>query len=202
MLYDYILQNFTGNDELRPSMHNPDTQNGYVYAADGCIVLKVPTKLCEKKYKTENPPNYESVFPKKIMSSAYQRTISTIELLEVVTKMKIKAKRSTILCEECEAKGYKECECCGHENECRECKGTGEVDDPNGFMIKEVRTENDDESMRRYVSIAGCKISPIYVEKILFTMLACNVKTANFWNSNDKMLIKIGELIVLVMLYK
>ena len=136
------------------------------------------------------------------MSSEFQRIITTEELLKVVTEMKITAKRSTMLCEECEAKGYKECECCGHENECKKCKGTGEVDNPNGFMIKEVRAENDDGTIEYYISIAGSKISPINAEKILFTMLACNAETVNFWTDDDMMIIRIKELVILVMVYK
>ena len=67
MLYDYILQHFTGNDELiRPSLMSPDTQNGYVYASDGHIIIRIPAGRCKKNTKLKTLMTMKTFFQKRL----------------------------------------------------------------------------------------------------------------------------------------
>ena len=55
---DFLLNLFTGNDELRPNMMFPNLKDGIVCASDGYVLICIPEDELTLKYNTsENYPN-------------------------------------------------------------------------------------------------------------------------------------------------
>jgi len=50
-IYDLMLNYFVTNDELRPVMRNiHNGENGYLYATDGHILIRIKQEKCMKQY--------------------------------------------------------------------------------------------------------------------------------------------------------
>lgn len=124
--YDFILPFFTAADTLRPAMCQiHGDANGFVYATNAHIVIKVPAASCLMQYDAvEKYPNAEKVI------SGYdfkdKATIKTSEVVNILTAYKWVRTCNMTTCEKCNGNGVIECEYCNHEHECEKCKGDGE----------------------------------------------------------------------------
>jgi hypothetical protein len=129
-IYDLILPYFLGDDDLRPAMQKVHKdENGYLYATDGHILIRVPHyKVCKQYEKIPAYPNAE-----KIMQDAIKRegnitaTIHTNELICMLVNAVWRRIKYGDKCKECDGDGVIECEHCGSEYECKECKGNGKI---------------------------------------------------------------------------
>jgi hypothetical protein len=123
--YDFILPFFTANDEMRPTMsHIHSDDNGFLYATNAHIVIRVPRDCAMLKYeKVEKYPNAESVFNQYTFTD--KGVIKTDNLVEILTAYKWFRTVNHDECEKCKGSGTLECEHCGSDYECKDCNGKG-----------------------------------------------------------------------------
>lgn len=123
--YDFILPFFTATDELRPVMtkiHSDD--NGFIYATDAHIVIKVPNTSVVNNYENvEKYPNAEKVFTQ--YEFPYKAIIKTQTLISLLTAYKWLRAYKTENCDKCNGTGSLTCEHCNSDYECENCKGNG-----------------------------------------------------------------------------
>jgi hypothetical protein len=129
-IYDLILPYFVGSDELRPAMqHVHGDENGFLYASDGNILIRVPKEKAGKEY----PPIEGYPKAEHLIQNAFERdgniihTIETADLIKALANIAWMRVMDGDKCKECDGDGVVECEHCGSSHDCRECKGTGEV---------------------------------------------------------------------------
>jgi hypothetical protein len=80
-IYDLILPYFTGKDDLYPQLkHVFDGGNGYVYASDGWVAIRVPK--CRTKKAIENNNDYCSPNVEAVIQSAIDRVGNNLSILE------------------------------------------------------------------------------------------------------------------------
>jgi RNA polymerase subunit RPABC4/transcription elongation factor Spt4 len=152
-IYDLILPYFTGREDLCPPLgyvHNGG--DGYVYATDGHILIRVPVEKVTKLY--EAIKGYPKAGDK--MRVAIEKagdktaTIDTADLVRVLAGLSWHRVMTSDECPQCDGKGEyeRECECeyCGSVYEeaaakCPNCGGTGEVN----LRIKEFSLLKSDD---------------------------------------------------------
>lgn len=125
--YDFILPFFTAADKLRPAMCQiHGDANGFVYATNAHVVIKVPAASCLMQYEAvEKYPNAEKVLSGYVFNK--EAIIKTSEIINILTAYKWLRQCNTTTCEKCKGNGVIECEYCNHEHECEACKGDGEL---------------------------------------------------------------------------
>jgi len=123
--YDFILPFFTSRDTLRPTYQQIHLhENGYVYATEGHVLIKVPASECMLTYgAVDKFPNAEAMFEK--FQFAQQAKIYTNELVEILAAFKWVRQHESENCEKCGGDGTITCKCCDNESECKECNGAG-----------------------------------------------------------------------------
>lgn len=110
------LQQFCGADDFRPYLQKPFRRNGYVYATDGRILLRVDD---DEQYSTVEKVNTERVF-EKISAAVFVPAPSV--------NIPPKAPISERECRDCDGRGTEhDCPDCGCE--CDTCDGTGRIKD-------------------------------------------------------------------------
>jgi hypothetical protein len=129
-VYDLILPYFVEGDDSRPilkKVHKGD--NGYLYATEGHIAIRVPQEKAMNCY--EEVPGFPDV--ENLIQEATGRdgnvtaTIHTNDLIRIlagVAWMRVTVKDK---CFECNGVGELTCNRCGNEYECKRCNGKGEV---------------------------------------------------------------------------
>lgn len=123
--YDYVLSLFTAQDEIRPAFAKPFPQESFYCATDSNCLIVVQNNLPALKYEGhEKAPNALNLYKNHISDSEF--VITKDELLSGFFSAELQFLHSMKKCEKCDGKGYKECHCCGHENDCEECDGSGE----------------------------------------------------------------------------
>lgn len=180
---DYIISHFVANDECRPVLNKAYQQNGFVYASNSHIVIKVPKELCAKEYdevtiNEKKIPNFE-----KFMNEVEMTLISEIninQILPCIENIKIKLAGYETDCEKCDGEGEIECKCCGNTSDCEECKGTGKIKHKGKIMIRDVWFEKDNETIRA-IEIENKKYNPVYLELVMFSMLAKGFDTCEYY---------------------
>lgn len=128
--YDFMLPFYTASDDLRPAMKQVHKDaDGYIYASDAHVLIRIPTDKVGNEYKTvEKFPNAG-----KLISEALNRPNNTSysivvdDLIMVLSKAKWYKEMQGDDCKECDGTGEVECEACGHSHDCEKCNGSGEV---------------------------------------------------------------------------
>lgn len=137
--YDFILPFYCGNDSLRPLLNIPNLdENGYVYATNAHVLIKVKKENLINEYKTEPKyPNAEKMFSQ--LESSETVSIKTESIISLLSMLKWYKQQLIIDCEKCDGQGEIECSHCGHDSECKECNGTGYTEKGDlqmGLLIK------------------------------------------------------------------
>lgn len=128
--YDFMLPFFTASDVLRPAMnHVHKDADGYVYATDAHIMIRIPADKVGNEYKTvEKFPNAW-----KLLSEALNRPDNTTrsivvdDLIMILSKAKWYKEMQGDDCPDCDGSGDVVCEACGHSHDCERCNGEGEI---------------------------------------------------------------------------
>lgn len=124
-VYDYLLSLFTANETMRPALNEPFPQEGHYCATDSNSLILFQDNLSGVTYKgNEKAPDAWKIFAEHKTDTEFQ--INKKDLLSGYFTSKIKFENSVKTCEKCKGSGYEVCKCCGHDNECLECDGTGE----------------------------------------------------------------------------
>jgi hypothetical protein len=127
---DLMLPYFTGCDECRPALQKVHkSKNGFVYATDGRIAIRVPQEKVHKGY-SEVPgfPNVELVIQSAVERQGNKSAVvETAKLIRLLAGVSWRRNEHGDDCEECDGAGVVECEACGSENDCKKCDGKGVV---------------------------------------------------------------------------
>jgi len=127
-IYDLMLQYFVANDDLRPIMKNVhDAGNGYLYASDGHIAIRLKKEKTSKAYDTiEKYPNAEKIIQEAIDREGNKNAvIKTSDLIQILSEAAWRRVRYGDKCMDCDGSGTVECEHCGSDYDCKECNGKG-----------------------------------------------------------------------------
>lgn len=134
--FDYLLSIFLGNDSLRPGNLNPIPEGEFVYATDGCSVIKIASNLIVNQYsRHEKAPTVSPVYD--CFNESNNDTIVSYVSVDFLSKALSIARVAFLkqICEQCKGQGVIVCECCGSENDCKECKGEGNSGDAYPIRI-------------------------------------------------------------------
>jgi len=177
-IYDLMLNYFVSADELHPVMNMVNNGgNGYVYASDGHIAIRIDEKKCMKKY--EAVPRYPNA--EKIIQEALDREgnkkgiIKTNDLIRLLCEVSWHRLKNGDNCKECDGSGEIECEHCHSKLECEECNGKGIVDG----RIKEFSLlKSDDSYYLIKIGIPCYKADYIYIIVLIAQM--CQIEEIHY----------------------
>jgi hypothetical protein len=102
-----VLEMYTDEDHLRPVFKTPFAQNGYVYATDGKILIRVPESAVGEAYPHAEKPNASAVF----IDTGKEASVTIRQLKKMLAKVKPIEEVHTV----------------GKDVECEECRGFWEV---------------------------------------------------------------------------
>jgi hypothetical protein len=195
--YDFILPFFTSPDKLRPSMsliHGDD--NGYVYATNASMVIKVPAESCMLQYnKIDKFPDCESFISKYDFIAKTRFNVD--QAIEILAAHKWTRELNTKTCEECNGTGVIMCDACNHEHECKDCNGEGSRVTGIANLSLLVTTE-----YYQVVKIQNKVFRADYIH--VLTVCAALLKVEEIsvlWNENeyDPHIFEVGDAQILIM---
>lgn len=163
-MYDYILNLFTSDDqEYRPHFTTPFLVDGNVYATDAHSVVKINKSFLERCYPIDSkcPLTINEFFADEKFPIKEESTLDLDKLAFILSETKWHYKKGN--CSKCKGSGIHKCDCCGNENDCISCKGTGEDGNYNFF----IRKESDFTS----INLFGHNYKPVLLERLLITAL-------------------------------
>lgn len=132
--YDYVMSMYRSTDNLRPGMTAIFKQENYHIATDSYTVIYVDSSASGLQYRpNEKSPDALSLLKKFTFDKT--ETIQTEQLLQQYFNTNLEWDKKLADCVDCEGTGSTECDCCGHENECDECAGSGESHEAKPFAI-------------------------------------------------------------------
>ncbi|HLA29286.1 MAG TPA: hypothetical protein VJZ49_15475 [Syntrophales bacterium] len=111
---------FCGKDETWPPLMKPWQRDGYIYASDGEVMIRVPAGGVNDPVEDEpKAPSGAFVFD----ATPIPPTFYPIPDIEPPAEQP----REKEACERCSGEGFGECPTCGQVAPCGECEGTGKV---------------------------------------------------------------------------
>lgn len=199
--YDFMLPFFTGNDDLRPVMkHVHKDADGYIYATDAHIMIRIPSDKVGNEYKAvEEFPNGG-----KLLSEALNRPDNTIrsivvdDLVMILSKAKWYKEMQCDECPDCNGTGEVVCEVCGHSHDCELCSGEGEINN----RVKEFSLLQTKDSF--FVKIDQQCFSASYLHILAISAKVAGVDSIEFIsNGSDTYtaLFKFEDVVILLMPY-
>jgi hypothetical protein len=107
------LQPFCSTCETRPQLARPYNLDGWTYATDGRICLRVPA-LADTEPNTDSPPppNPAELFNQPLAKACDENLAPFPTLPDAPPR---------VYCHECNGEGFVRCECCNHEKDCDNC---------------------------------------------------------------------------------
>jgi len=122
IFYLFVDKNIEKFLDLRPVMLKPFEFNGKVYATDRHSIISTDKANIDFILDNEYEPiNCEKVIPLPNTSEIIDIEHSSDWFEQFKTKDEVKE----IECEECLGLGFIECHCCGSNNDCDDCHGSG-----------------------------------------------------------------------------
>ncbi len=134
-----LLLSFVSADEARLNMMRPFVQSEYACATNGHAALIVPATLAPWVDATDGP-NLLGVMPREVVNLPF-KTSALRGFIDGVPKVEEKDEE-VVTCTNCDGDGFYECEECGNDVDCKQCKGTGSITTktaPTGRMIPDAR---------------------------------------------------------------
>jgi hypothetical protein len=126
------LQPFCGTEPTRLALHQPFPVNGYTYATDARILIRVPFIPGTPEIEG-HPKNPDEVIPEKLdgyipveLPPGWQdipEKTTPCEHCKTTGKLTYTMRQ----CPDCDGDGTVECDHCHHEADCETCRGSGEV---------------------------------------------------------------------------
>jgi len=173
--WETLLNHFCSRDDLRPGMSSPNLIGDYIYATDTHSWIKIPFRPSFRNYKKhDKAPNFESVEkafviiePIIIRKNAIEKALS-----------KFHKKPDWKVCKECRGNGVIECDCCGHQNECENCDGTGAIDD---YIVPEVYDSGAESDMG--IRIGENIVAPFQLGRLLRVINFLNLPSISLFTN-------------------
>lgn len=118
------LQPFCSESELRPNIQKPWSRDGFTYATDGRVLVRVSSD--------DIPTSENEAAPNALTVAAFDHDsletewLPTPDIPDPVFSecRKCKGTGKSAKCRNCQGDGRCECNC-GHEHDCGDCEGTG-----------------------------------------------------------------------------
>lgn len=194
-IYDFILNFFTGDDELRPIFKIPNPENGFIYATDTHVLIRIPIGITGNDYEN-NPkyPNIENLYVLDEKSKTETKTFNTKAVLTSIFDCQLKVAQGFENCKKCKGSGFKYCTCCEHENDCKKCEGSGAVEKDAPFAMLYLSGDT--------IRFFDRKIRPNFLYKALHVAILLEEKEIEVTRIKNQLHIKIGpcEIIIMCML--
>jgi hypothetical protein len=179
-----LFDMYVSTDELHPVLTAPFIQNGYVYASDSRILIRVRESAVKEAYPhSQNPKNISSNF----METRKEKTITLIQLERLLSKVEeveeIKKIGENINCEECAGGGcvtweYKHWE---RKDYCPVCDGEGYTS-----KVKEVSTGRMIPNPYAAIKLGDKTFRVRYIQTIVNTMKLLEIhKITMQYNGNS-----------------
>lgn len=192
-MYDYVLNLFRSQDELRPHMQVPMKVGAKVYCTDGSSMIQVPFAKIKQSYNFDQKP---IDFQKVINESHEEKLLMVVtvsELLEELGKARICYQMKA--CGKCEGTGEHTCDECNHTHDCDSCGGSGD-----STVMGQIRFTYTDMENKNYAIQIGQKFFQAhFIERLVIVALAKGIKSVQLINNtpNSKMgLFKCGDILV------
>lgn len=103
---------------------NPFSHGEYTYATDGNIAVRVPRLPDVAENPTAPGPSIKTLF-RQVYENKYKAMPTSIPDDKKEQCVVCKGSGKVIPCAECKGEGTVECDECGHEGDCKKCKGNG-----------------------------------------------------------------------------
>lgn len=174
-MYNYILNQFSSNDSLRPHMSFPKTLDGFHLATNGYSLIRIPECLLDKKFENEKFPTVSSFFIEDETAGKIELKVSDIAKVLGNANFCYRMKE----CKNCKGSGEITCEACDNTHDCKHCEGTGESDRMVDFdyKISDHRTE---------IKLANTKFSAHMVDKLFISAAILKQDTIQVINYNSE----------------
>ena len=168
--FDYIVRNFVSDDINKPALQVPYRIGEYIYASDGHTLIKMPSDLCIGQYEeaTRQTPDFTKFF---ISDWGFDRSFTYDQLLPCFESIRIAIKRGVKKCTACNGQASKICPECKHEENCKECKGQGEILVSPQLLVRTVDFENTSGDQIYTVEVGKGLYDPVQLEMICLAMM-------------------------------
>ena len=123
-----ILEKFTSKKE-GSELSKIYFADGYSYASNQHIMVKAPGVV---EGSIEND-KFSDVFKTNMVAGEKVADLNLSDLKKFLDPFRTEPKYSKMLCIDCDGDGTLECDL-GHDHECEDCNGEGEVDDISKFI--------------------------------------------------------------------
>ena len=151
MRYDYLLNLFVSSDSVRPALKFPFQQEQFMIATDAHAMIVVDKSLCNKEYVNEHKaPNALKIFNDVVRNCSETISIDRLFAAELHFDVTYSYKD----CDMCNGYGVIKCTECGHEYECKECDGEGQIKVPGNRCRKKISCGHD------FITIGEAKFHP------------------------------------------
>lgn len=201
MKYDYLLKTFLSTDfnfGFRP-IQVPHTINGFTYATDSHILIKVPSNKT-KDYPQKESPHFEALINQDVFDKGKSFILQSEDLFLALAKIQIAYAYGQKKCEKCEGNGYKTCECCEHENDCKECDGTGGVEDRSSVAVRSINIRDEYGAIKSKMQFGNIFMSPVNADILAQTMIFTKCESVEIFHLENKAQIRIDDIFILIML--
>ncbi|MCD8178072.1 MAG: hypothetical protein LUE98_11870 [Tannerellaceae bacterium] len=180
---DFMMPFFVANDSLRPVMnHIHNEGNGFVYAADGHTLIRMPEEmLCKTYQKIEKYPNAE-----KLLNEAINRkenktyTLRTDDLIEMLTHAEWYYLTSSDPCPKCSGEGTETCDYCGVDHDCPDCQGDGSC----RTYIKDFSLLSEAETF--LIGLGNACYKATYLQKVAIAAKLSGADEITYLTTDDK----------------
>lgn len=193
--YDYALSLFRSTDKLRPAMTKVFKQDKFYLATDSHTLIVIDSELTGLDYlEDEKAPNALALFDK--ISTNKEITFDRNEFLSKMISIEFEWENQYQECDKCKGQGIDTCPCCGNNNDCEECYGTGESETIIPFSYPRLTSDS-------LIELGDTTFNPNYLNRVLQVAFVLDEKNIIFkYPENEKykaVLFEIGKVKIIVM---
>ncbi len=191
---DLLLNIFTGKDILRPVMSYPNLKDGIVYASDGHVLISIPEDELSLEYKTiDNYPNAQRLIDEIEKKNLASIKINVDDIVKELTKARLIVDTLVINCKECKGTGevewlYRDKKSNHHTktDECPLCEGDGGIQGEHPFpRVSLSLIEDDNKSETIGIWIGDIYFHPFQLYRLVMVALANGLDTIEiFYDTN------------------
>lgn len=194
-IYDFILNIFTAEDELRPAMNTAGFISGYVYATDAHSAIKIPSNLPKllPDYKRNTKfPNAAIIFEKHDKCDE-TTTVEVQDILLGFFACKLTIGLVNKICASCDGEGDIDCPHCSNHGDCVDCEGSGI--DSNIEPFGGITLSGSD------IVFLTKKVSPYLLYKIAHSALLLGIQRleVSYYKNRSEMIFKSADITFLLM---
>ena len=166
-IFDLMLNHFVSNE--RKNLRKAYAQNGYIYASDGHILIRIKQDFCAKQYEVPATdfPDCEKLFRDHTESPGITYIIQTNDLVRLLAEVVWTRLTTGIECEECKGTGSVSCELCGSKIYCQKCDGKGSMELRSGMMTL---LQSDDLTYSIRINECAYLADQLYIIALMATL--------------------------------